>query len=261
MKELLRGLIKAVAPSFALNAYRRYRLIDQASRLALMARGEQDPNDYFDCLGRFPDFIPFQKRLEIVQLLRIVSAAAPRAVCEIGTAAGGTTFLLAKAAAPDAVIISIDNAIDGARQAALRRFASQRQRIICFRSDSHQPGTQEMVTAILGRQTLDVLFIDGDHTKEGVAADFRSFGPLVREGGFIAFHDIVPDFLARFGRKTASFSGGVPGFWRELRQGSLLTQEIIEDPDQDGYGIGLVHCNRDYFNRQALNTIAASGLA
>jgi len=38
----------------------------------------------------------------------------------------------------------------------------------------------------------DFLFIDGDHTYEGVEGDFEMYSPLVRRGGIIAFHDIVP---------------------------------------------------------------------
>jgi predicted O-methyltransferase YrrM len=38
---------------------------------------------------------------------------------------------------------------------------------------------------------LDLLFLDGDHTFEGVAQDFTMWGPLVRKGGLIAFHDTV----------------------------------------------------------------------
>ena len=47
-----------------------------------------------------------------------------------------------------------------------------------------------MRTALAGRP-LDVLFIDGDHSYDGVASDFAAYGPLVRQGGLIGFHDIV----------------------------------------------------------------------
>lgn len=36
---------------------------------------------------------------------------------------------------------------------------------------------------------IDVLFIDGDHTREGCYADFRNYGPHVVKGGFIVFDD------------------------------------------------------------------------
>jgi predicted O-methyltransferase YrrM len=40
---------------------------------------------------------------------------------------------------------------------------------------------------------VDFLFIDADHSYEGVKKDFEMYSPLVRKGGIIAFHDIIPD--------------------------------------------------------------------
>jgi MMP 1-O-methyltransferase len=36
---------------------------------------------------------------------------------------------------------------------------------------------------------IDFLFIDGDHSIEGCDYDYKSFSPLVKVGGYIAFHD------------------------------------------------------------------------
>jgi hypothetical protein len=37
----------------------------------------------------------------------------------------------------------------------------------------------------------DVLFIDGDHSYEGIKKDYEMYRGLVRKGGIIAFHDVV----------------------------------------------------------------------
>jgi hypothetical protein len=37
---------------------------------------------------------------------------------------------------------------------------------------------------------LDFLFIDGDHSLEGVTDDYLRYSPFVRAGGWIGFHDI-----------------------------------------------------------------------
>ena len=34
---------------------------------------------------------------------------------------------------------------------------------------------------------LDLLFIDGDHSYEGVRQDYKMYSKLVRDGGLIAF--------------------------------------------------------------------------
>ena len=36
---------------------------------------------------------------------------------------------------------------------------------------------------------IDVLFIDGDHTKKGVRDDWKNFSPFVKRGGIVYFHD------------------------------------------------------------------------
>jgi hypothetical protein len=36
---------------------------------------------------------------------------------------------------------------------------------------------------------IKVLFIDGDHSYEGVKADWDNFSPFVKDGGWVLFHD------------------------------------------------------------------------
>jgi len=83
------------------------------------------------------------------------------------------------------------------------------QRIDLIREDSHDIDTLRKVKAILGSNKLDFLFIDGDHTYQGVRKDFEMYSALVREGGMIAFHDIVPGLPQSV--------GGVPKFWKEIK--------------------------------------------
>jgi len=74
-----------------------------------------------------------------------------------------------------------------------------------------------------------------------VSADFEAYRPLVRAGGVIAFHDIVPDSRSRGGPDTGTDAGGVPRFWREIKERFPgATTEIIERPDQDATGIGVL---------------------
>jgi predicted O-methyltransferase YrrM len=89
---------------------------------------------------------------------------------------------------------------------------------------------------------LDVLFIDGDHTYDGVKADYQMYRPLVRKGGLIAFHDIVDDHQTKYGRPGIGWAGGVPMFWREVKLQKEFSScsEFIADPDQDGMGIGVL---------------------
>jgi predicted O-methyltransferase YrrM len=182
---------------------------------------------------------PNQVRSELRDFLELARELRPRAVLEIGTALGGTLFLLTRVAAPDAVLVSIDLSADdlrfGGGRVEQRRplfeaFALDRQRVRFLAGDSHTPGMLARVEVELSGRELDLLFIDGDHTAEGVRADFELYCDLVRRGGLIALHDIVD------GR--AELVGGVPAFWRSVKTPDA--QELVEDSAQGGYGIGVV---------------------
>jgi predicted O-methyltransferase YrrM len=183
---------------------------------------------------------PMQIRSEIRNLLDLIALDPPRTVLEIGTGRGGTLFLIAQVARPDALLISVDF------PEAIPRFGGQpdfrrrtrvyqsvgrgAQRVVVLDADSHLTDTRTQIEQLLAGTPLDVLFIDGDHTAAGVTTDFRMYSPLVRSGGLVAFHDIVPG--------PAEAVGGVPAFWQKTRNAESM--EFVEDWKQGGYGIGVL---------------------
>ena len=58
---------------------------------------------------------PAQVQVEILTLLKILAKRKPKNILEIGTAWGGTLFLFAKVAGPQAKIVSVDLPSDYAR--------------------------------------------------------------------------------------------------------------------------------------------------
>lgn len=183
---------------------------------------------------------PFQIQSEILGLARRVAALKPRTILEIGTARGGTLFTWTRCAAPDALLISLDlhggkwgGGYSAWRGDIYRKFAMPGQTLHLVRGNSHETITLEQVRGLLSGALLDFLFIDGDHSYEGVKQDFQLYGPLVRPGGLAAFHDVVPN--------PANAGGEVYRFWAELRaEASFLTEEIIENPTQERMGIGVI---------------------
>ena len=183
---------------------------------------------------------PNQVRSELRDFLLFVQELRPHAVLEIGTALGGTFFLLTRVAAPDAVLVTIDLASrrdlrfgggDVARRASLyEAFALGGQRARFIPGDSHAPHIRRRVEEELAGRPLDLLFIDGDHSGEGVRADYLLYRDLVRPGGAIAFHDIVDG--------DPQLVGGVPRFWQSVRTPDA--REFIADPWQGGWGIGVL---------------------
>ncbi|MEM3525954.1 MAG: class I SAM-dependent methyltransferase [Candidatus Jordarchaeaceae archaeon] len=179
---------------------------------------------------------PSQVREEILELLKIVEEIKPKRVLEIGTANGGTLFLFSQVAAPYAMIISVD--LPGGRFGGgypeyriplYKGFAKKNQKIYLIRSDSHEEETFEKIKQILNGEKVDFLFIDGDHSYNGVKKDFEMYNKLAES--VIALHDIVPG--------PEKNVGGVPKFWKEISK-EYKKREIVKDWNQGGYGIGVI---------------------
>jgi predicted O-methyltransferase YrrM len=175
---------------------------------------------------------PIQNREEILALLRLVQSARPRIVMEIGTASGGTLFMYTRVADKNARIVSLDlpggpggGGYEEKRIPLYSAFALPTQELNLMRADSHDPKNLEAVKQWLKGQPIDFLFIDGDHSYAGVKQDFEMYGPLVRKGGIIAFHDIV-------------YCADVEKYWNEIK-GGLKVQEFIGREGQQ-FGIGVV---------------------
>jgi predicted O-methyltransferase YrrM len=242
LKQSLRKVAYAIAPPFVTGKYLHHKLVRQARHLNRLRDSGADQSALVDALWRSNFFRPLQKRTEILRLLEVVREFQPTTLCEIGAAGGGTTFLLAQAAAQSAQIITLDLEFTPARKAAVSSFASAGQKIICLQEDSHSQETVRKLRECLAGESLDLLYIDGDHSYEGVRADFNLYSPLVRPGGIIIFHDIVPDYKTLYGMETTSYVGGVPQFWKEIKAvAQASVDEVVEDFSQDGYGIGILH--------------------
>src|SRR5262249_46382420 len=62
---------------------------------------------------------------------------------------------------------------------------------------------------------IDLLFIDGDHSYEGVKHDWEAFSPFVQPFGLVIFHDTLWDL--RPDPELYRDDMGVPRFVEELR--------------------------------------------
>jgi predicted O-methyltransferase YrrM len=109
-------------------------------------------------------------------------------------------------------------------------FPRENQRLHLIRSDSHLPSTLEELERHLDGTELDFLFIDGDHTYEGVKKDFEMYSPLVGAGGIIALHDICTH--------PPKFNCHVDEFWHEVRD-RYRHEEFVSPPTDRG-GIGVL---------------------
>ena len=206
----------------------------------LKAKTESAPNRLVDFVFSNPLITPCQVRSELLRFAAIVAELRPSKSLEIGTAHGGTLYVISRLSQKSATIISVDmpggdfgGGYQWFRIPIFKLFPLQEQKLHLIRGDSHDITIQKKVRDRLGdKGMLDLLFIDGDHTYEGVKADFDAYAPLVRPGGVIAFHDIA--------EHTEPTSCEVVRFWREIKL-RYRHEEIIEDPSQGWAGIGILY--------------------
>ncbi len=185
---------------------------------------------------------PGQIKEEFIELLKKYVELNPKYILEIGTANGGSLFCFCKLASDDATIISIDlpgGSFGGGypkwKSSIYQAFAKPKQKLYLIRGDSQNIETFKKVLKILNGERIDFIFIDGDHSYNGVKNDFKLYSSLVKHKGFIVLHDIAPN-------GDPILVGGVPKFWSELKN-SLKPEhyiEIINNLNQIGYGIGII---------------------
>jgi cephalosporin hydroxylase len=142
-------------------------------------------------------------------------------ILEIGCYDGGSSYYLSRFAKN---MITIDNNIPC-------RFDCS-----CFNTnyqyiggDSHHPNQ----IAHFSDFEWDFAFIDGDHSYEGVKADFYNLLPHLKKGTPVAFHDIaISDFHHTHGCYVGEF-------WRDLKKEYSATKFEEFQTDLTWGGIGI----------------------
>jgi predicted O-methyltransferase YrrM len=132
-------------------------------------------------------------RLDEAAYLWKVARSLPRdaVVAELGRFQGGSTLLFA-AAAQEAEIHSYDlpvrYGLDGAALDAQLLDAVERLGLDATRMHL---AVGDSASAELPARPCHLVFVDGDHTYEGVRADYLHWRDAVAPGGHLVFHDAV----------------------------------------------------------------------
>jgi tRNA A58 N-methylase Trm61 len=125
-------------------------------------------------------------------LYGIVSLLRPRRILEIGTNVGVSAIVMAQALRDEGVrdgkIYSVD--ID---KGALRKAKEQieNEGLLEYIELIHG----DVYTAADGSVGFDLVFLDGDHTYEGIKADF---GAIKEKASYILIHDSTVEDIQRF---------------------------------------------------------------
>ena len=129
-------------------------------------------------------------------------AAAKCRLVELGVYEGVTTNVLGNAMAPSGVLYAVDPFIPGRfgfcwSEIIARKEAWRAHRNIVFVKHL----SQDAARIIDGN--FDMIFVDADHSLEGIAQDWNDWSSRVVQGGIIALHDTrVPEHnsdVATFG--------------------------------------------------------------
>jgi autotransporter strand-loop-strand O-heptosyltransferase len=183
-----------------------------------------------------------QNKNEIIDLVNFLKDKSIKNVLEIGSDRGGSFYLWCKTIDSGGKKISVDlpmvrfGSNDYSVKERNKKMVTWSNNIFIIEGDSHKEETLLQVEKILNGEEIDLLFIDGDHTYEGVKKDYEMYSKLVSNNGVIVFHDIKNSY---FHRNCGCF---VNIFWDELKGNKI---EFKHDKDlflniEGAGGIGVI---------------------
>lgn len=159
-----------------------------------------------------------QNKVEIETLAAIMASLRCASYLEIGSRFGDSFYYLSSRLGAGGLAVSVDlpGSVWGNEKsepyllAAVKALKSTRHGVnaSALLGDSRDP---QIIAEAASRGPFDAVFIDGDHSFEGVRADWESYRPLARK--LVAFHDIAAD--RQPGKKGSKF--GVGKLWRKLK--------------------------------------------
>jgi predicted O-methyltransferase YrrM len=212
-------------------------------RLCGLMKKEHSLDDVLNTVFNYSGYLvyrsirPQQVQVELKRLANKVDSIRPLNILEVGTYTGGSLYVWARHFKSCQKIISIDLPV-GLRarkwaQSNIKFFKlfDEAKQLYFLRENSHNAKTVAKVSEILGPEPIDFLFIDGDHSYNGVRQDFENYRQFMRPGGIVAFHDIVNSKLE------------VSKFWTEVKS-EFKSEEIVgEDLAPYGipFGIGIIY--------------------
>lgn len=180
-------------------------------------------------------FGALQKPEEFAELLELLEDLEPKIILEIGIGNGGSSWAFSKLESVE-LIVGIDlpgGPFGGGPEMNAMQYIGNNMtgKYTYVQGDSKSPEVSKFVHELLGADGVDFLFIDGDHSFEGVKADYTLYSGLVKPGGLVAFHDIC--------EHPPETGCEVKKFWDSLVKEEDKFGEFIKEPTNWG-GIGWI---------------------
>lgn len=144
-----------------------------------------------------------QKKYELIMIQEFLKNYKIEKVLEVGTFRGGTAMLWAHMVAPlNGHVYCADMRFDWSTHPnehtspleiqfprQVYNNSEYEKYVTEIQGDTHDKDFVKKVADIAGE--VDLLFIDGDHSYDGVKQDFENYMSIVKSGGYIMFHDIT----------------------------------------------------------------------
>jgi len=153
-----------------------------------------------------------QVKEEFTLLAYFLNSFKPHNILEIGCK-GGTFYMFNKFSTGKKIGLDIDD-----QYLQNIYFYMYGEDFTFIKANSQTEETARAVGNLCNQ--FDFIFIDGDHSYDGVKRDFELYKKFLSPRGYIGFHDIDPNHVFRDGP-----GGQVYKFWQELDYGSKT--EII----------------------------------
>lgn len=202
-----------------------------------LSKKESSPKDAFNTVqnyrgyGNYRSLEPMQESNSLDEFLMYVADTEPETVAEIGTARGGTFYLMTRyiPSATQFISVNLGWSFGYRYRISLFQYFDRDRRLDFVIGNSHNSATYEKFKEEID-DGIDFLFIDGDHSYSGVREDFETYKEFVNKGGIIAFHDIQHEHPRV----------GVDKLWAEI-ESDYQTETFGISPERSTGGIGLIH--------------------
>jgi predicted O-methyltransferase YrrM len=116
-----------------------------------------------------------QRESDFLPVLKMIVDRKYKTLLEIGAYSGGCTYAYSQLC-DKVVTVDLEH-----------RGKEKFDNVFYICGDSH---SETIIEKVKAQGKFDVIFIDGDHTYEGVKMDYEYYKDMLNDGGIICFHDI-----------------------------------------------------------------------